>query len=54
MSKPPIDIDVSETMKTALEDLDRIEFEFSIEEPQAKKIEGRLVAFMREKDLKPN
>ncbi|MEM6413301.1 MAG: hypothetical protein AAF720_01420 [Pseudomonadota bacterium] len=49
MTKKLSDIEISETMIRALNDLERIEFEFSINEPSAKKIEGRLVAFMREK-----
>ncbi len=51
MTKKPIDIDVSQTMKNALDDLEKIEFEFSIDEPEgkAKRIEGRLVAHIRDK-----
>ncbi|MEM6898675.1 MAG: hypothetical protein AAF583_02730 [Pseudomonadota bacterium] len=50
------ELKISETMAAALEDLERIELEFTIEEPEAKakKIEGRLVAFMREKGDKPH
>ena len=49
-------ISISDTMATALEGLERIGLDFTIEEPEAKakKIEGGLVAFMREKGDKPN
>ncbi len=48
------DIELSDTTLQELLDLERIEFEFTIEETQAKSIAGRVVAFMREKSEKPN
>ena len=48
------DIELSDTTLQALSDLESVEFEFTIEEPQAKPIAGRVAAFMREKSEKPN
>lgn len=41
----------SEAMIKALDDLERIEFDFSIDEPEAraKKIEGRFVGYLRDR-----
>ena len=44
----------SDAMASALHDLERIEFEFSIEEPRAKKIEGRFVGFLRDRGETPS
>ena len=44
----------SEAMASALTDLERIEFEFSIEEPQAKRIEGRFIGFLKDRGEQPN
>lgn len=42
--------DTLKTLATALKDLDRFEFEFSIQKPSADKIEGKFVGFLKDKN----
>lgn len=56
MTKKLSDIEVSDAMIKALNDLERIEFDFEIDEPQAsaKKVTGKFVGILRDRNEKPN